>query len=88
MINEYIAETIGSFIFFTIILTREDATMIAVGLLIGILIASIASQGHLNPAVTTMAYIKGNMDGEKAVAYIISQMIGAILAIQWAKHMG
>jgi|688.fasta_scaffold1769946_1 glycerol uptake facilitator-like aquaporin len=88
MINEYIAEAVGSFIFFTIILTKEDATMIAVALLIGILIASVASQGHLNPAVTAMAYMKGSMNGEKSVAYIVSQLIGAFAAVQWSKYIG
>jgi glycerol uptake facilitator-like aquaporin len=87
MFNEYIAEAIGSFIFFTIILTREDATMIAVALLVGILIASVASKAHLNPAVTTMAYMESQMDGETSLKYIGSQLVGAILAVQWAKYM-
>lgn len=88
MFNEYLAEAAGSFIFFTIILTKEDATMIAVALLIGILIASVASQGHLNPAVTGMAYVQGKMSGEKSLAYIGSQVVGALAAVQWAKYMG
>ncbi len=88
MFNEYVAEAVGSFIFFTIILTKEDATMIAVALLIGILIASVASQGHLNPAVTAMAYMKGSMNGEKSVSYILAQLAGAVAAVQWAKHVG
>ena len=88
MFNEYLAEAVGSFIFFTIILTKEDATMIAVALLIGILIASVASQGHLNPAVTAMAYVNNKMSGEKSVAYIGSQLVGALAAVQWAKHVG
>lgn len=88
MFNEYVAEAVGSFIFFTIILTKEDATMIAVALLIGILIASVASQGHLNPAVTTMAYMNGKMDGEKSVGYIASQLVGAVAAVQWTRYAG
>ena len=87
MFNEYLAEAAGSFIFFTIILTKEDATMIAVALLIGILIASVASQGHLNPAVTGMAYMQGKFTGEKSLAYIGAQLVGAIAAVQWAGYM-
>jgi glycerol uptake facilitator-like aquaporin len=87
MLNEYVAEGVGSFIFFTIILTKNDPIFIAVGLLIGILIASIASQAHLNPAVTTMAYINGNMDSDKSLGYVGSQLVGAFLAVQWAKYM-
>lgn len=88
MFNEYFAEGVGSFIFFTIILTKGDAVMISVALLVGILIASVASQGHLNPAVTAMVYAKGNMNGEKALLYIVAQLIGAFAAVQWSNHVG
>ncbi len=86
MLNEYLAEGLGSFVFFTVVLTREDATMIAVALLIGILIASVASQAHLNPAITGMAYMNGKMSGERSVSYIIAQLVGAIAAMQWVKY--
>ena len=88
MFREYIAEAIGTFIFCSIILTKNEPIFIAVGLLIGIIIASIASQAHLNPAVTTMAYMNGNMDGERSIGYVTSQLVGAIMAVQWARYMG
>lgn len=88
MFKVYIAEAVGSFIFFSIVLTKNDPIFIAVGFLIGILIASIASHAHLNPAISTMAYIKGDMSGEIAIGYIGSQLLGAILAVQWASFMG
>lgn len=87
MLNEYVAEALGSFIFFTIILTKNDPIFIAVGLLIGILIASIASQAHLNPAVTAMAYMKGDMNGDRSIGYVAAQLVGAILAVQWSRYM-
>lgn len=88
MLNEYIAEAVGSFIFFTVILTKGDAVMISVALLIGILIASVASQGHLNPAVTAMVYAQGGMDGERSIGYICSQLVGAAAAVGWANYIG
>jgi glycerol uptake facilitator-like aquaporin len=88
MFNEYIAEAVGSFVFFTVILTKGDAVMISVALLIGILIASVASQGHLNPAVTAMVWVRGDMSGEKSVAYVCSQLAGAAAAVAWAKYVG
>ncbi len=87
MLNEYIAEAVGSFVFFTIILTKNDPIFIAVGLLIGILIASIASQAHLNPGVTAMAYMKGDMTGDRSIGYVGAQLVGAILAVQWSRFM-
>src|SRR3990167_4737008 len=83
MIGTYIAEAVGSFIFFAVILTKGEPVMIAVGLLVAILVATIASQGHLNPAVTTMAYMEGKMNGEESISYIAAQIIGAIIAVQW-----
>jgi glycerol uptake facilitator-like aquaporin len=87
MLNEYVAEALGSFVFFTIILTKNDPIFIAVGLLVGIMIASIASQAHINPGVTAMAYMKGDMTGDKSIGYVASQLVGAILAVQWSRYM-
>lgn len=83
MLSTYIAEAVGSFIFFAIILTKGEPVMIAVGLLVGILVATIASQGHLNPAVTAMVYMEGKMNGDDALCYIAAQIIGAVAAVQW-----
>jgi glycerol uptake facilitator-like aquaporin len=86
MISTYIAEAVGSFIFFAVILTKGEPVMIAVGLLVGILVATIASQGHLNPAVTTMAYMEGKVSSEESMGYIVAQIFGAIVAVQWYNY--
>lgn len=84
MINTYIAEAVGTFIFLVVVLTKKnEPVMIAIGLLVGILVATIASQGHLNPAITGMAWYQNNMSGDEAIGYIASQVIGAFLAVQW-----
>lgn len=83
MIGTYMAEAVGSFIFFTVILTKGEPVMIAVGFLVGILVATIASQGHLNPAITAMAYMEGKVTGDESIGYIGAQLIGAIIAVQW-----
>jgi len=88
MFQTYIAEAVGSFIFFAIILTKGEPVMIAVGLLVGILIATIASQGHLNPAVTLIAYIEGKVSGDESIGYIGAQIVGAITAVQWYNFYG
>lgn len=88
MLRDYIAESVGSFVFFSIFFTQKNPIYIAVGLLIGILIASIASQSHLNPAISTMAYVSGDMSGEVAVGYIVSQLIGAFAAYEFSKLIG
>jgi len=81
--NTYLAEAVGSFVFFTIVLTNKDPIMIAVGLLVAILLASIASQGHLNPAISLMAYLKKDISMTEMAYYVLSQVAGAYLAIQY-----
>ena len=81
--NTYLAESVGYFVFFTIVLTNKDPIMIAVGLLVAILLASIASQGHLNPAISLMAYLKKDISMTEMAYYILSQVAGAYLAIQY-----
>jgi glycerol uptake facilitator-like aquaporin len=83
MLNVYFAEALGSFVFFSIVLSKPDAVMIAVALLVGILISSIASQSHLNPAVTAMCLMEGKVSGAEATGYVVSQLIGAVVAVQW-----
>ncbi len=85
--KDYIAEGVGSFIFFAIVFTQKDPIYIAVGLLIGILIASIASQSHLNPAISTVSYVKGELTGEVAIGYIVAQLIGAFVAYKFSEHI-
>ncbi len=88
MFGTYIAEGVGSFIFFAVILTKGEPVMVAVGLLVGILVATIASQGHLNPAVTAMAYMEGKVTGDESIGYIGAQLVGAIVAVQWYNFYG
>lgn len=86
MIGTYLAEAVGSFIFFAVILTKGEPVMIAVGFLVGILVATIASQGHLNPAITGIAYMEGKVSGDEAIGYISAQILGAVVAVMWFRY--
>jgi aquaporin Z len=88
MLKAYFAEAVGSFIFFSVVLTKGDAIMISVALLVGILIATVASKGHLNPAITAMVWARGDMSGEESIAYVVSQLVGAVAAVTWAQYIG
>ncbi len=83
--NVYLSETLGSSIFFLIILATGDPIMIAVGLLIGILLAQLASPAHLNPAVTAMMWMQGKVDSNNALMLVGAQLLGAVLAVYWWK---
>lgn len=83
----YLSEALGSFVFFLIILATGDPIMIAVGLLIGILLAQLASPAHLNPAVTAMMWMQGNVKDNDAIMLVGSQLVGAALAVYWWNQM-
>ena len=86
MLSVYIAEAVGSFVFFVIVLSKGDPVNVAVALLIGILIATIASQGHLNPCISAMAYMQGKFSADETIGYIASQLIAAIAAVYWFNY--
>lgn len=94
MIVPILAEIIGSFIFISVILnlTTKDngiVTALAIGLALAAVIwfTSKASLGSMNPAVTLGLFLRGNLDGTTALAYVIAELIGAILAFMWWKQV-
>jgi aquaporin Z len=86
--NKYITETIGTFF---LVLTVGCTVIgggvgvippLAIGsaLMIMIFAGGHISGGHYNPAVTLGVLIRGKIKGGDAIGYMISQVIGAILA--------
>lgn len=90
--NAIIVEGVGTFLFIFVALgsalTAEtsDAGLIrvalATGLALVVLIPTFApvSGAHFNPAVTFGVWLTGNIDGRRALAYVLGQCMGAILA--------
>ena len=81
-----IAELIGSFIFFSVILTvvadpSINIMSIPIALLTAIYFGGKLSGGHFNPAVSLMMFLKGKMDIFLTFIYIIAQVLGAIFAV-------
>ena len=94
MIMPVIAEIVGSFIFISVILNLTTAdngivTALCIGLTLSAVIwfAMKASLGSMNPAVTLGLFLRGNLDGTTALAYVIAELIGAVLAFMWWKHV-
>jgi len=91
----YLAELLGTFLFFAIGLTSVQAVgalgaaaplLVVVPLAFGLgLLAAVfafghISGGHFNPAVTIAMVIDGRTTTADAVGYIVAQVIGAIAA--------
>ena len=80
-----VAEILGTFFFLSIILAAVAESYgpiaIAAGLLAAIYFGGKISGGHFNPAVSIMMYVKGNINLVTTFAYIVSQIIGGLLAL-------
>ncbi|MEO7118963.1 MAG: aquaporin [Candidatus Limnocylindrales bacterium] len=87
--NAVITEGVGTFLFFFVGMGAAVAAggslvtvALAHGLVLAVLVSSLGavSGAHFNPAVTFAVWISGNLDGRRAIAYILAQCIGGIVA--------
>ena len=85
----FIAEFIGTFALVFIgvgVIAHDQGNLVAIALAHGLTIAVMASAtgaisgGHLNPAVTIGLLTAGKIDLPNAIGYIISQVLGALIA--------
>jgi glycerol uptake facilitator-like aquaporin len=84
MLVELFAEGLGTFFFLGVILASGgNALTIAIGLAAAIYLVSKFSGANLNPAVSIMLFAKGDLTGNKCVSYILSQVIGGLVALVW-----
>jgi len=92
MLNKFIAELIGTFVFLGVIIVsvagkslsicEKAETWIKVGLALGVAILLMGgiSGGHFNPAVSVMFYLHKDLTMEQLMVYIVAQILGAVLA--------
>jgi glycerol uptake facilitator-like aquaporin len=84
MFAELFAEGLGTFFFLGVILASGgNVVTIAVGLAAAVYLVSKFSSAHLNSTVTLMLLAKGDISFTKALAYIVVQVIGGLLALLW-----
>jgi MIP family channel proteins len=90
-----LAEALGTFLFFFVgigaALSLADAadassSLVVVALAHGVVLAVLVSAlgavsgAHFNPAVTFGVWIAGHIPGQRALAYVLAQMIGGLVA--------
>jgi aquaporin Z len=89
-----LAELIGTFAFFTIgagavcadYMTDGKIGILGVAIAHGFILANMinvfgpVSGGHFNPAVTFGAWVGGQIGARNAVAYVVAQLVGGVLA--------
>lgn len=83
MLTAIISEFIGTFVFLLVILVVGEPIPIVVGLLASIYAFGKISGGHMNPAVSTMMFAKGDISFDTLVMYVIAQILGGLSALMW-----
>jgi aquaporin Z len=89
--NRYLAEAIGTFVLVfggcgSAVLAGEKIGFLGVSIAFGLSLLAMAyaigpiSGCHVNPAVTVGLVASGKIEGRHVVPYIVSQIVGAILA--------
>lgn len=81
MLNSLIVEFVGTFIFLAVILATGEALPIALALATVIYLGGATSGGHFNPAVSTMFFLKGDIDMMKLAGYVAAQVLGGAAAL-------
>ena len=81
-----LAELFGTFVFASAVLrlaTNNIFGAIAISLVFAVLVVVFGaiSGAHLNPAITIAAWVNRKINGAKAFAYIVAQVVGASLAV-------
>lgn len=82
VLAESLAEFIGTFLLTAIVLTQQNQPIALLFAVVGlVLILGGMSGAHLNPAATIGAWVTRKIDSPRAVAYVVAQVLGAMLAL-------
>lgn len=77
-----IAEFVGTFIFAAVVVAGQGQPILALFALVGVVLAvGSISGGYVNPALVIGAWVTRRMSGLRAIAYIVAQILGAMLAL-------
>lgn len=81
-VGAFVAEFVGTFILAAIALVTSGGAIPLGFALVAIVLAIGAISGaHVNPLITVGAWITGRLQGRRAIGYVISQALGAMLAL-------
>jgi aquaporin Z len=80
--QRYLAEFLGTMFFVYTVLATENAFAACSALAVAMLFTMPISGGHLNPAISVVMAAQGRISTTEVMPYIISQIFGALIAIE------
>jgi aquaporin Z len=82
IVGAAVAELIGTFLLAGAVIAGQGQPIIVLFALVGIVLAIGAFSGaHVNPLLTVGAWVTRKITGIRALAYILAQILGAVLAL-------
>ena len=78
--RKYTTEFIGTFFLVLVVALTGNAAAIGVTLMVMIFAGGHISGAHYNPAVTVAVLLRGKISSQDAIAYMVVQVIAAIIA--------
>jgi aquaporin Z len=82
LVAALVAEFIGTFILAAAVIAGQGAPLAVLFVLAGIVLTiGTISGGYANPALVLGAWVTRRMSGVRAIAYIVAQVLGAMLAL-------
>lgn len=82
LVAALIAEFVGTFIFAATVIASQGQPILVFFALVGVVLAvGTLSRAYVNPALTIAAWVTRRMSALRALAYIVAQVLGAMLAL-------
>lgn len=82
LVAALIAEFVGTFIFAATVIAGQGQPILVFFALVGVVLAvGTLSRAYVNPALTVAAWVTRRMSALRALAYIVAQVLGAMLAL-------
>ena len=85
--NKFLVEFLGTLFFVFVILAIGQPIAIGAALTLAILVGGKFSGGHFNPAVSTAMAMGGKLPVNDLALYVLSQVAGAVVALQLHKRV-
>jgi glycerol uptake facilitator-like aquaporin len=84
---KYLAEFLGTLFLMYVIIATGNPLAVGAALALSILLTANISGGHINPAVTIAMAAAGKIEVNEIIPYILSQVFGALVAVQvWNRY--
>ncbi len=80
-----VSELVGTFVFLAVILTTGQAIPISLTLAACIFLSG--GSGHFNPVVSLCSLVKGSIDANTCLLYVLLQVTGGLLAVWYASSL-